>query len=98
MTYYRIECGVAGEDSDWNYRFESLGIYYHHSITEKSVDELKQIAYQQVLDREDLFYEADFFKIKDLIIAEIIKSNSPIEEVQISIWTLLNPEMKPLKQ
>ena len=83
MNYYRIECGVAGEDSDWNYRFESLGFYTHNSAKEKSVDELKKIVYQQVLDREDLFYEADFFKIKDLILSEVIKSNSPIEEVKI---------------
>mgnify|MGYP003130457178 CR=1 FL=1 len=83
MIYYRIECGVAGEDSDWNYRFESLGMYYHYSSKEKSVNELKQIVYQKVLDREDLFYEEDFFKIKDLILSEIIKSNSPIEEVKL---------------
>jgi len=83
MNYYRIECGVAGEDSDWNYRFESLGFYTYNSAKEKSIDDLKKIVYQQVLDREDLFYEADFFKIKDLILSEVIKSNSPIEEVKI---------------
>ena len=83
MIYYRIEWGEWGEDHAWNTIYVGCNTYNLNFTEEKSVDELKQIVYQQIVDDVSEYRKADWFSIKDLILGEILKSNSPIEEVKL---------------
>ena len=83
MIYYRIEWGEWGEDDAWNTIYVGCNTYYLNFPEEKSVDELKQIVYQQIVDDVSEYRKSDWFSIKDLILGEILKSNSPIEEVKL---------------
>ena len=84
MIYYRIDWGEWGEDDAWNTIYVSCNILQLNFPEEKSVDELKQIVHQQIVDdKSDKYRTAKNFPIKDLILGEILKSNSPIQEVKI---------------
>ena len=84
MIYYRIEWGEWGEDDAWNKIYVSCNTLQLNFPEEKSVDELKQIVHQQILDDKSEYRTAKNFPIKDLILGEILKSNSPIEEVKLN--------------
>ena len=60
-------------------------IFFNLTSQKKNpVDELKQIVHQQIVDdKSDKYRTAKNFPIKDLILGEILKSNSPIQEVKI---------------
>ena len=83
MIYYRIEWGEWGEDDAWNKIYVSCNTLQLNFPEEKSVDELKQIVHQQILDDKSEYRTAKNFPIKDLILGEILKSNSPIEKVKL---------------
>jgi len=83
MIYYRIEWGEWGEDDAWNTIYVPCNTFQLNFPEEKSVDELKQIVYQQILDDKSEYRTAKDFPIKDLILGEILKSNSPIEKVKL---------------
>ena len=83
MIYYRIEWGEWGEDDAWNKIYVSCNTYNLNFPEEKSVDELEQIVHQQILDDKSEYRTAKNFPIKDLILGEILKSNSPIEKVKL---------------
>ncbi len=83
MIYYRIEWGEWGEDDAWNTIYVSCNTLQLNFPEEKSVAELKQIVHQQILDDKSEYRTAKNFPIKDLILGEILKSNSPIEKVKL---------------
>ena len=83
MIYYRIEWGEWGEDSAWNTIYIGCNTYYLNLPEEKSVDELNQIVYQKICDDKSEYRTSDSFSKEELILGEILKSNSPIEEVKL---------------
>ena len=86
MIYYRIEWGKWGEDSDWNTIYIPYSVYNFNFQEEKTVDELEQIVYQKILnDKSDYKHlTKSSFLIKELILGEILKSNSVIKNVDIN--------------
>jgi len=84
MNFYRVQWGEWGEDDAWNKIYVPCNIYHFNFPKEKSVDELQQIVYQQIVDDKSEHRTKNNFPIKDLILGEILKSNSPIEEVNIN--------------
>ena len=84
MIYYRIDWGEWGEDDAWNRIYVSCNTYHLNFPEEKSVGELKQIVYQQIINDKSEYKKAEWFSIKDLILGEILKSNSPIENVDLN--------------
>ena len=83
MIYYRIEWGEWGEDLAWNTIYVSCNTYNLNFLEEKSVDELKQIVYQQIVNDKSEYRTKNNFPIKELILGEILKSNSPITKIKL---------------
>ena len=83
MIYYRIEWGEWGEDDAWNTIYVGCNTYNLNFPEEKSVDELKQIVYQQIVDDKSQHRTKNNFPIKKLILGEILKSNSPITKIEL---------------
>ena len=84
MIYYRIEWGEWGEDDAWNRIYVGCNTCHLNFPEEKSVDELKQIVYQQIVNDESEYRTKNNFPIKELILGEILKSNSVIKNVDIN--------------
>ena len=84
MIHYRIDWGEWGEDDAWNTIYVSCNILQLNFPEEKSVDELEQIVYQKIVDDKSEHRTEKNFPIKNLILGEILKSNSPIENVDLN--------------
>ena len=85
MIYYRIEWGEWGEDDAWNRIYVGCNTCHVNFPEEKWVDELEQIVYQQIVDNKDEHRTVKNFPIKNLILGEILKSNSPITKIKLWI-------------
>ena len=83
MIYYRIKAGRDDTDFENQYCFQSFGHYYIESLEEKSIEDLKKLIYKKVCQSDGWPYvDLKYFKLKDLRTPEILKSKSPIEEIE----------------
>jgi len=81
MIYYRIEWGEYDEDFFYNTVYRACDVCNLNFPKEKSVDQLTQIVYQKICNDKSDYRTVDNYSIEDLVIGEILKSNSPIEDI-----------------
>tara|TARA_R100001440_G_scaffold6875_1_gene13861 strand:- start:662 stop:916 length:255 start_codon:yes stop_codon:yes gene_type:complete len=83
MYYYRIKAGQDDTNFENQDCFQSFGHYYFEFSKEKSIVDLKKLIHKKVCESHDWpWVDPKYFKLKDLRTPEILKSKSPIEEIE----------------
>ena len=83
MISYRIEAGKVDTDFESQDCFQSFGHYYFEFSEEKSIEDLKKLIYKKVCKPHCWpWQDPKYFKLNHLKMPEILKSKSPIEEIE----------------
>jgi len=83
MIYYRINAGQNDTNFENQDCFQSFGHYYFEFTEEKSIEDLRKLIYKKTCKSNGWPYvDPKYFKLKHLRMPEILKSKSPIIEVE----------------